>query len=117
MEIRLDGKIALVTGAGSGIGRAIAVELARSGAHVIVHYRNSETGAKETLDCITQVGGSGEIANADLIHAAQVEQLIGDIKAKSGQLDILVNNAGTLVKRSKIAEMSEALFDEVMAVN
>src|SRR5258707_710664 len=117
MEIRLDGKIALVTGAGSGIGRAIAIELGQSGAHVIVHYRNSEAGAKETLDCIKQAGGSGEVAKADLVHAAQVDQLMGDIKAKSGHLDILVNNAGTLVKRSKIVEMSEALFDEVMDVN
>jgi 3-oxoacyl-[acyl-carrier protein] reductase len=117
MEIRLHGKIALVTGGGSGIGRAIASELGQSGAYVIVHYRNSETGAKETLDCIKQAGGSGEIAKADLTGAAQVEQLMSDIKAKSGHLDILVNNAGTLVKRSKIAEMSEALFDEVMDVN
>jgi 3-oxoacyl-[acyl-carrier protein] reductase len=116
MAINLEGKTALVTGAGSGIGRAVAIELAHSGAYVFINYRNNENGAKETLDCIKQDGGSGQIVGADVSQAAQVESMMQAV-GQHGNLDILVNNAGTLVKRAKIAEMDESLFDEVMAVN
>ena len=116
MAINLEGKTALVTGASSGIGRAVAIELARSGAYVFVNYRSNENGAKETLDCLKELGGDGQIVAADVSQVAQVAAIMESIK-QHGKLDILVNNAGTLVKRSKIAEMDESLFDEVMAVN
>ncbi len=117
-SINLEGKTALVTGAGSGIGRAVALELARCGAYVFVNYRNNETGAKETLDCLKQYGGDGQIVAADVSQAAQVAAMMEVVrKHDQGHLNILVNNAGTLVKRAKIAEMDESLWDEVMAVN
>src|SRR5579859_5325248 len=106
METNLKGKTALVTGASSGIGRAIAVELARCGAFVVVNYHSNEAGARETLDLIKQAG-DGQIAGADVSQSAQVERLMQEASAHSGNLDILVNNAGGLVKRCKTAEMSE----------
>ncbi len=113
LEVNLSGKIALVTGAGSGIGQSTAVELARCGAHTIVNYRHNQAGAEQTLQMINQAGGSGQIIGADVAQADQVQALMSQIQ----HLDILINNAGGLVKRSKIADMSEALFDEVMAIN
>lgn len=112
-SIDLKGKTALVTGAGSGIGQAIAVELGRCGAFVIVNYRQNEAGAVATLAVIEQAGGTGRIAQSDVSVAAEVKMLFDRID----QLDILVNNAGGLVKREKIADMSETLWDEVMAIN
>jgi len=112
-EINLNGKYALVTGAGSGIGRAVAVQLACSGAFVTVNYRGNRKGAEETLQQIEAGGGHGQIVQADVSQADQVTHLMSQL----GHLDILVNNAGGLVQRSKVADMSEALWDEVMAIN
>lgn len=106
-----------MTGAGAGIGRSIAITLAESGAFVVVNYRHNEGGAKETLAAIEQAGGKGQILAADVAQSAQVTRLMGEIAARNGQLDILVNNAGGLVQRCKIADMSEELWDEVMAIN
>jgi 3-oxoacyl-[acyl-carrier protein] reductase len=113
VEINLRDKTALVTGAGSGIGRSIAVELARSGAHVIVNYRSNQSGAEETLRMIEAAGGTGQIVGADVAKTDQVAQMISQIE----HLDILINNAGGLVKRSKVADMSDDLFDQVLAIN
>lgn len=115
--IDLSGKTALVTGAGSGIGRASAIALAGCGAFVVLNYRQNEAGARETLDQIEQAGGQGCVVAADVSLAQEVEQLMNEVARATGRLDILVNNAGGLVKRSKVAEMSEALWDEVMAIN
>lgn len=117
MNIDLSGKTALVTGAGAGIGAAVAVELARSGALVVINYRQNEAGANETLRQIEQVDGTGIVVAADVAKAAEVGGLMQTIVAKSGRLDILVNNAGGLIKRAKIAEMPEDLWDEVMDIN
>ena len=115
--IDLQGKIALVTGAGAGIGRACALTLARSGAFAFINYRHDESGARDTLAHIEQAGGKGQLIQADAAHAAQVAHMMETIKSQAGQLNILVNNAGGLVKRSPIAEMSEELWDEVMNIN
>src|SRR5713226_7013609 len=114
MDIDLQGKVALVTGAGSGIGRAIAVELARSGAYVTVNYRNNESGAQETLALIQDTGGDGQIAAADVSKADDVERLTRTAALSQNRLDILVNNAGGIVQRCKIQDMTESLWDEVM---
>ncbi len=116
-SIDLQGKVALVTGAGSGIGRAITIELGRCGAYVFVNYRNNQTGAQETLDCLRQAGGDGRIVGADVSKTAQVEAMMKSIADSSGALHILVNKAGGLVKRSKVVEMTDAVWDEVMNIN
>ncbi len=115
--IDLTGKTALVTGASAGIGRAIAVELAKCGAHVIVNYHSSEDGARETLTALEAAGGSGAIFGANVADSAAVAKLIAFSAEHTGKIDILVNNAGGLLKRAKTEEMTEALWDEVMAVN
>jgi len=111
--IDLSGKTALVTGAGSGIGQAIAIELGRCGAAVIVNYRHNEAGAQATRDQVQAAGGTARLAQADVTQTAAVEALFKSID----RLDILVNNAGGLIKREKIADMSESLWDDVMAIN
>src|SRR5260221_10654258 len=109
MDINLQGKTALVTGAGSGIGRAVAIELARCGAYVFVNYRSNAAGARETLASIKQ-GGDGETIAADVAVTAQVEAMMQAVTAHGPHLDILVNNAGGLGKRAKVSEISDALW-------
>src|SRR5204863_2887699 len=88
----LDGQRALVTGATSGIGRAVALQLAREGAEVLVHGRDAARGG-ETVDEITASGGMGSFVAADLGDAADVQRLASDV----GDVDILINNAGISV--------------------
>src|SRR3979490_12541 len=85
----LDGQRALVRGATSGIGRAVALQLARDGAEVLVHGRDAARGA-ETVEEITAAGGKARFVAADLGNAADVQRLASDV----GDIDILVNNAG-----------------------
>jgi 3-oxoacyl-[acyl-carrier protein] reductase len=117
MNANFSGKTALVTGAGHGIGQATAIELARHGAFVVVHYNSDEAGAHQTLAGIEAADGNGMLYKADATKAAEVQQLFAEIEAKTGRLDILVNNAGGLVQRCKIAEMSEELWDTVVNIN
>src|SRR5258708_11846295 len=94
MNINLEGKTALVTGAGSGIGRAVAIELARQGAFTFVNYRHNEAGAIETLDYIKEEGGSGEIVLADVAQTAQVERMMQAVGTRTQRLGNVVENAG-----------------------
>lgn len=92
--MRLDGKIALVTGADSGIGRATALTFAREGADVAVHYHTDQRGAEQTADGIRTHGRRAEIFQADFTDPAVAETLIAHVAERMGGLDILVNNAG-----------------------
>jgi len=87
-------KIAIVTGASKGIGRAISVELAKSGYYPIINYRSDEAGAVETLKMITELGASGEIMAFDVTDFDAVQSAVGRIIADHGTIDALVNNAG-----------------------
>jgi NAD(P)-dependent dehydrogenase (short-subunit alcohol dehydrogenase family) len=107
----LDGHTALVTGATAGLGRAIALQLARDGAEVIVHGRNPERGL-ETVKAIQAEGGKARFAAADLSDPADVRRLADEV----GDVDVLVNNAGRSVW-SPTAEMSLAAFDDMFAGN
>jgi NAD(P)-dependent dehydrogenase (short-subunit alcohol dehydrogenase family) len=107
----LQGQRALVTGATSGIGRAIALQLARDGAEVLVHGRDAARGA-ETVAEITSSGGKASFIAADLSDAADVERLASDV----GDVDILVNNAGIAVFRAT-GEFDVAAFDKMFASN
>jgi len=87
-------KPAIVTGASKGIGRAISVELARSGFYPIINYRSDEAGAMQTLKMITELGASGEIMAFDVTDFDAVQSAVGRIIADHGTIDALVNNAG-----------------------
>jgi 3-oxoacyl-[acyl-carrier protein] reductase len=112
----LKGRVALVTGAGRGIGRAIALTLAEAGADVAVNYREQAEPAEATGEDIRQLGRRAEVVRADVSRAAEVARLIETIEGRLGPVDILVNNAG-ISEPCAIEELSEALFDRTLAVN
>jgi glucose 1-dehydrogenase len=113
---RLAGKIAIVTGAGSGIGQGIAKRLGREGAKVIVDYVGDPAGAKDTQSAIEQEGGEGEIVQADVTSMDDVRKLVDAAWTRFGTADILVNNAG-MEHESDFWDTTEAEYDKAMAVN
>ena len=113
----LNGRRALVTGAGRGIGRAIAEALAGAGAEVLVHYNSSKDGALETVAAIQKAGGKAFAEQADLTKSEDVKRFFGVVREHWSGLDILVNNAGDLVKRSKLADFTDELLEQVLRVN
>jgi NAD(P)-dependent dehydrogenase (short-subunit alcohol dehydrogenase family) len=118
MKKSLDGKIALVTGASRGIGRAIAQRLAADGAMVVVHYGNSRTAAEETAKAITEAGGRTFILRADVSKTGEINAMFDAFDRESGgaKIDILVNNAG-IGTMADTAATDEALYDKMMATN
>ena len=113
----LKGKVALVTGASSGIGRATAEALAANGARVAINFHRNETGAEAARSQITGTGGRAIIVQADVTQASDVKSLVEQTINEFGAIDILVNNAGSLVERMKILELTEELWDEVIDLN
>ncbi len=116
MKIELDGRIALVTGASRGIGRAISLALAGAGAHVVVNYAKSADKAKALVEEIVASGGSAEALGADVSKPEEVEGLFREISERHKRLDILVNNAG-IIKDTLLAGMSTKDWDRVIEVN
>lgn len=112
----LKNKIALVTGAGRGIGRAIAIALAKEGAEVVINYNGSEERAKEVKQTIEENGGKASIYKCNVSDFVACEAMIKDIIKEYGHLDILVNNAG-ITKDGLIMKMKEEDFDSVLNVN
>lgn len=117
MEIRLSGKVALVTGGGTGIGRAIVLALARAGADVAIHYHTNRSGAEEALREVEALGVRGMAVQADVTQLAEIQRLVAAVSERLGEITILVNNAGGLVGRAKVAELTEAHYQKVMDVN
>ncbi|MBX3735824.1 MAG: SDR family oxidoreductase [Candidatus Didemnitutus sp.] len=116
--LELQGKTALVTGGARDIGRATSVRLAQLGATVVVNYRSNREQADETLRLIEAAGGKGVLAQGDIAVAADVARVVETAgQAGNGRIDILVNLAGGLVARKTIADMDEAFWDQVMALN
>lgn len=109
-------KIALVTGASRGIGKAIAMELAERGATVIINYSGSEEKAQQTVSEIKKNGGEAVAVKCDVADFAACEKLAKDVIGRYGRLDILVNNAG-ITRDGLIMKMSEQDFDSVMDTN
>ncbi|MCZ6625981.1 MAG: 3-oxoacyl-ACP reductase FabG [Deltaproteobacteria bacterium] len=112
----LSGKVALVTGASRGIGRAIAIAMAGAGAAVAVNYRESGTLAGETVREIEALGRKAAFFQADVGDANQVEAMLEEITLRFGHLDILVNNAG-VIRDLLLLEMEEKDWDEVFHTN
>lgn len=116
-DLDLKGRVALVTGASSGIGRATAVALAGCGAAVAVNFHRNESGAEAARAEIVGAGGRATVVQADVTRAADVRALVARVTEELGPLDILVNNAGSLVERLKILELTEERWDEVIDLN
>ena len=112
--IDLTGRIALVTGASRGIGRAIATRLAAQGATVVAAARAQN--AADTVSAITSSGGKAEVASADVSDAAAVDALVGGTLQRHGRIDILVNNAG-IAKDQLMLRMKRDDWDQVIATN
>jgi 3-oxoacyl-[acyl-carrier protein] reductase len=112
----LKGKVAIVTGASKGIGAAIAEDLAREGASVVVNYSSSQQNAQEVVDRIKANGGSAKAVRADISKPAEARQLIDATLAEFGRADILVNNAGIYEFRP-LPEVDEAHFHRMFDLN
>jgi NAD(P)-dependent dehydrogenase (short-subunit alcohol dehydrogenase family) len=113
---KLAGRVALVTGAGRGIGRAIAFAFAREGADVAVNYRNSAAGAEQVAADIRALGRRAETLRADVSVVAEGRRLVAETVARFGRLDILVNNAGTF-DTTPLFHVTEETFDAVLATD
>ncbi len=112
----LKGKTALVTGAGRGIGKAIAIRLAEAGADVVINYNTSEDGAKETAEIVEGAGVKALVIKADVSNPEEVKEMFGRIKDEFGMVNILVNNAGIL-KDSLLLMMKDDMWDDVIDTN
>jgi NAD(P)-dependent dehydrogenase (short-subunit alcohol dehydrogenase family) len=117
MPAALTGRVALVTGGGRGIGKAIALELARQGAAVAVNYRRDQAAAAETVDTIEKAGGKAKIYGAPVDAAGDVEAMITAIAADFGGLDILINNAGIASRGQSVADTDIAEMERVVRVH
>jgi 3-oxoacyl-[acyl-carrier protein] reductase len=112
----LTGKVALVTGASRGIGRAIALRLAEAGADLIVNYAGSEAAAAETVANVKQLGRQAIMIRANVGNAEEVNNMFKEALDRFGQIDILVNNAG-ITRDNLLMRMKEEEWDEVLNIN
>lgn len=112
----LNGKVAVITGAGRGIGRAIALQFAQYGSKVVLNYRNSIAQVEELLSAIKEAGGEAIAVQADISKEDEAKKLIGEAVKTYGRLDVLVNNAG-ITKDNLLMKMSETDFDCVIDIN
>jgi len=116
MAGRLDGKTAVITGSGTGIGQAIAERLASEGASCVIDYVGREDGANQTVQTIKAAGGKAVPVQADVSVIADCTRLIENAWSEFGSCDILVNNAG-IEKSANFTDVTEADYDAVMGVN
>lgn len=116
MSKRLEGKVAVVTGSGRGIGRGIAIKLGKEGAKVVVNYSHSAEQAEEVVKTIQSHGSEAIAIQADVSKVEEIRKLFDETIAKFGQLDILVSNAG-IEHFGPFEEVTEEEFDKTFAVN
>jgi NAD(P)-dependent dehydrogenase (short-subunit alcohol dehydrogenase family) len=112
----LEGKIALVTGAGIGIGQGIAIELARQGASVAVHYAGSAEGAEATVAEVEKLGGQAVLIQGDLGKVSECRRVVDEAAESLGGLDIMVNNSG-VTRTVDFLETTEETYNEVFDIN
>lgn len=111
-------KIAIVTGGGRDIGRAVSIKLAAAGAKVCVNYAHDEASARETVALIEKAGGTAILHRADVTKADAVAGMVAATRAAFGdRIDVLINVAGGLVARKPLADIDEAFYHEVMDLN
>ncbi|MBC5829425.1 MAG: glucose 1-dehydrogenase [Candidatus Eremiobacteraeota bacterium] len=117
MEKQLSGQVAIVTGSDSGIGQGIAVEVARQGASVVVHYLEDRDGANSTQRQAVNMGGKAIVVQADVTRAVDVERLFATCDAELGMPTILVNSAGVDASGKNIEDLSVEEFEKTIATN
>lgn len=115
MELLKD-KVALITGASRGIGKAIALKFAQNGANVIINYSSSQSQAENLKEEIEKIGTKAMMIKCDVSNPDEVNQMFSQVEKEFGRLDILVNNAG-ITKDGLILRMNEEDFDKVIAIN
>lgn len=113
---KLQGQVAIITGASSGIGAGVATAYARAGARVVINYSSSQDKAKKVLDEVLNLGGEGFICKADVSNEGHVRQMFSETIERFGTVDILVNNAG-LQKDAQFHELTLDEWNRVMATN
>lgn len=113
---RLMGRIAVITGASRGIGRAIAVRLAQEGAYVVINFHSNAEAAQTTLNEVRGIGADGELLPFDVAEAGACERALGDLQTRRGVVDILINNAG-LVHNGLIVRLKDDEVRRLLAVN
>lgn len=116
MPRRLSGRVALVTGAGRGLGRAIAKALAQDGALLAINYRESAKGAQEAAEEAARFGGRAVAVRADVSRPSDVRAMFDEVSSAFGRLDILVNNAGVFLN-TPVLDVTEAQWDGVLDIN
>jgi 3-oxoacyl-[acyl-carrier protein] reductase len=116
MPRKLENRVALVTGASRGLGRAMAIALAGSGAHIVVNYRMEQAAANEVCAAIQKLGSRAIAVQADVSLSADVDRLVSTIERDLGPVDILVNNAG-ISQVKPFGELTEADWDHLLDVN
>jgi len=117
MSKKLEGKIALVTGASKGIGGAIARHLAAEGASVVVNYASSKTDGDRVVAEITSKGGKAIAVQGDVSKKADIDRLMSETKKAYGRLDILVNNAGVYTPFAPLGQITEEIFHHIYNLN
>ncbi|CAA9889819.1 SDR family oxidoreductase [Candidatus Methylobacter favarea] len=115
--LNLAGKVALVSGAGVGIGRAVALALGHAGAFIGIHYHSSKTGAESLIDELNAAKINAMLLPADLTREDEANRVVDTLIAEAGRLDILVNNSGGLVKRARIEECTVENWNKSLAIN
>jgi 3-oxoacyl-[acyl-carrier protein] reductase len=115
--LSLTGKVALITGASSGIGAATAGVFADLGAQVAIGYHHNEAGANAVRDGIAAAGGAAMLVRADMRRAAEIRPMVERVTGEFGPIDILVNNAGSLVARLPLNKITAEALDEIMDLN
>lgn len=113
----LKDKVALITGASSGIGAAAALAFGRQGSLVAVHYNSRKSEAEAIAAQIREAGSDAAVFQADVSRSAELDRLAGEVHARFGRVDILVNNAGGFVQRVLLAEAADELIDRVFHQN
>src|SRR5215203_3079080 len=117
--MEIEGKVAIVTGSATGMGRATALMLAERGCNVVVNYTRSQPEAEETAAAVEQAGAQALLVRADVSRDAECGEMVRQTVERFGRLDVLVNNAGTtyFVPHADLEAMTEEMWDRILAVN
>jgi 3-oxoacyl-[acyl-carrier protein] reductase len=117
--MELDGRAAIVTGGGTGLGRATAIELAQRGCHVLINYSKSRAEAEDTVGEIKKLGARGVAVQADVADDAACRSMVEQACSEFGRLDVLVNNAGTtrFIPHADLEQVTQDDWDRILGVN